>query len=150
MLNCPLEDFTFCTRDAAILTVAEMAIGVIVACVPTLGVLLPSRWENMRKARYQYQYPQSDKSGPIARTSFVHRHGRFGDKDSSQGGSSIQHLKSDLDKQHHGYSVSISQSEVATDRKVDDSVDDTSDSVWVRKDIRVTDGTSGSKSSSEV
>ncbi|RAH58923.1 hypothetical protein BO85DRAFT_511357 [Aspergillus piperis CBS 112811] len=37
-------DFTYCTADSAILTVAEMAVGILVACVPTLGpVLLPSR-----------------------------------------------------------------------------------------------------------
>lgn len=38
-------DFTYCTGTAAILTVAEMALGVIVSCTPLLGpVLFPRKF----------------------------------------------------------------------------------------------------------
>jgi hypothetical protein len=38
VLNCNVvSDFTYCTLDSAILTVAEMAVGVMVACVPKMG-----------------------------------------------------------------------------------------------------------------
>ncbi|KAL1970675.1 hypothetical protein VTN77DRAFT_4319 [Rasamsonia byssochlamydoides] len=44
VLDCSLLDFTYCTADSAILTVAEMAVGIVVACVPTLGpVFYPHR-----------------------------------------------------------------------------------------------------------
>ncbi|KAK7757122.1 ATP-dependent RNA helicase [Diatrype stigma] len=38
VLNCSLmDDFTYCTLDSAILTVAEMALGIMVASVPRMG-----------------------------------------------------------------------------------------------------------------
>ncbi|KAI0116372.1 hypothetical protein GGR51DRAFT_574685 [Nemania sp. FL0031] len=39
-IECDLADFTFCTFDGNLLTGAEMTVGTIVACVPTLGPLL--------------------------------------------------------------------------------------------------------------
>ncbi|PYH31614.1 uncharacterized protein BO87DRAFT_442259 [Aspergillus neoniger CBS 115656] len=45
VLDCTLDqDLTYCTADSAILTVAEMAVGIMVACAPTFGpVICPSR-----------------------------------------------------------------------------------------------------------
>lgn len=55
VLRCSLSDFTYCTADSAILTVAEMAVGIIVACVPMLGpVIFPERRRRFDK-RYVYQ-----------------------------------------------------------------------------------------------
>ncbi|KAF3389061.1 hypothetical protein F1880_003176 [Penicillium rolfsii] len=55
VLRCNLQDFTYCTADAAILTVAEMAVGIIVSCVPMLGpVIFPERRRRFDK-RYIYQ-----------------------------------------------------------------------------------------------
>ncbi|OOQ82161.1 hypothetical protein PEBR_41864 [Penicillium brasilianum] len=55
VLRCSLLDFTYCTADSAILTVAEMAVGIIVACVPMLGpVIFPERRRRFDK-RYVYK-----------------------------------------------------------------------------------------------
>lgn len=55
VLRCSLNDFAYCTADAAILTVAEMAVGIIVSCVPMLGpVIFPERRRRFDK-RYIYQ-----------------------------------------------------------------------------------------------
>jgi hypothetical protein len=44
-------DYTFCTANKAILTVAEMAVGITVACVPILGpVIFPERRRRFAKA----------------------------------------------------------------------------------------------------
>jgi len=43
VLTCSLQDFTYCTRDSAILTVAEMALGIILACVPTFVPIFSRR-----------------------------------------------------------------------------------------------------------
>ncbi|KAJ5176254.1 uncharacterized protein N7482_002131 [Penicillium canariense] len=57
--RCPLLDFTYCTADSSILTVAEMAVGIIVACVPMLGpVVFPERRRRFDK-RYIYQANQT-------------------------------------------------------------------------------------------
>ncbi|KAF2963906.1 hypothetical protein GQX73_g9654 [Xylaria multiplex] len=40
VITCSLVDFTFCTLDSAILTVAEMGVGITVACVPSLAPLI--------------------------------------------------------------------------------------------------------------
>ncbi|KAL3429834.1 hypothetical protein BDV09DRAFT_179595 [Aspergillus tetrazonus] len=51
VLVCDLADFTYCTANAMILTVAEPAVGIIVVCVPTLGpIIFPERRERFVKA----------------------------------------------------------------------------------------------------
>ena len=143
MLNCPIEDIIYCTRDNAIFTAAEMAVGVIVACVPTLGVLLPSRWENSRKARYQHR--ESDR---LELKDYKTK--RFNCPTSSRGEISAHHLISDLDKQDSSYGISASPSEVRGDSNTNDSLrsmDISSYNVWVMKEIHVSNGSSLSKSS---
>ncbi|KAJ5324307.1 integral membrane protein [Penicillium atrosanguineum] len=50
VLECNLMDYTFCTANKAILTVAEMAVGITVACVPMLGpVIFPERRRRFSK-----------------------------------------------------------------------------------------------------
>ncbi|OJI88506.1 hypothetical protein ASPTUDRAFT_206339 [Aspergillus tubingensis CBS 134.48] len=51
VLDCTLDqDLTYCTADSAILTVAEMAVGIMVACAPTFGpVICPSRRRRFAK-----------------------------------------------------------------------------------------------------
>ncbi|OCL04253.1 hypothetical protein AOQ84DRAFT_380783 [Glonium stellatum] len=53
VLDCNIADFTFCTRDSAILTVGEMAVGIIAACVPLLGpVIFPRRYADSHPKKY--------------------------------------------------------------------------------------------------
>lgn len=46
VLNCNVAaDVTYCTLNSAILTVAEMAVGIMVACVPRMGPVFRRRME---------------------------------------------------------------------------------------------------------
>ncbi|GKZ74138.1 hypothetical protein AnigIFM50267_011379 [Aspergillus niger] len=58
VLDCTLDqDLTCCTADSSILTVAEMAVGILVACAPTIGpAILPSR---RRRSAEQEQSPSN-------------------------------------------------------------------------------------------
>jgi hypothetical protein len=50
VLQCNLLDYTFCTANKSILTVAEMAVGITAACVPMLGpVFFPERRRRFTK-----------------------------------------------------------------------------------------------------
>ncbi|ORX94171.1 hypothetical protein BCR34DRAFT_550470 [Clohesyomyces aquaticus] len=51
--RCDIKDFTYCTHTAILLTVPEMAVGIIVACVPLLGPLIfPSRYKEPATSKY--------------------------------------------------------------------------------------------------
>lgn len=52
--ECNLDDFTYCSLSVAILSVAEMACGILVACVPTLGPLLSSNRSDSRRRSRNY------------------------------------------------------------------------------------------------
>ncbi|KAJ5291527.1 integral membrane protein [Penicillium angulare] len=55
VLRCSLADFTYCTANSAILTVAEMAVGIMVASVPMFGaVVFPERRRRFNKG-YRYE-----------------------------------------------------------------------------------------------
>lgn len=85
-MTCSLEDFTYCTRDSAILTVAEMAVGIIVACVPTFGpIFSPRRFGS--SARKQYSSKNGDTLGSGAHVQ-LHSY-----RDDSFGGHSLQGLE---------------------------------------------------------
>lgn len=60
VLDCDLADFTYCTRDSAILTVAEMAVGVVVACIPTLGPIFFPHRRDGSAARKNYPSKNGD------------------------------------------------------------------------------------------
>jgi hypothetical protein len=66
VLDCDLSDFTYCTRDSAILTVAEMAVGVIVACIPTLGPIFFPRRRYGSSAQKSYPSRKGDTFGSSA------------------------------------------------------------------------------------
>ncbi|KAI0205451.1 hypothetical protein F4808DRAFT_409268 [Astrocystis sublimbata] len=60
-IQCPVEDISFCVLNSSILVTAEITGGLLVACVPTYGVLL------FRNAKGNSSTPQKD-SGGIIRT----------------------------------------------------------------------------------
>lgn len=85
MLDCSLaEDFTYCTSDSAILTVAEMAVGVMVACVPKMGHLFhrkkevkvhdSSSGQALRYKKYLFGTGQTDMSENSQETGQVRLH----------------------------------------------------------------------------
>jgi len=85
-VTCSLQDFTYCTRDSAILTVAEMAVGIIVACVPTFGpIFSPRRFAS--SARNQYTSKNGDTLGSGTHVQ-LHSY-----RDDSFGGQSLQGLQ---------------------------------------------------------
>ncbi|GAP91121.1 putative integral membrane protein [Rosellinia necatrix] len=53
VISCNLTDFTYCTLDSAILTVAEMGVGITVACVPSLAPLIRRPSDKTQRRRKQ-------------------------------------------------------------------------------------------------
>ena len=131
VLDCSLEDFTYCTRDSAILTVAEMAVGIIVACIPTLGpVFFPRRFVSSSKKRY-IGY-QRDAIGSGAHTRLR------GDHNDSFGGVSLQAFERDEIELENPLQHGDSKAYVSAPGNMTTSVLVANDRIGVRKDVDIT------------
>lgn len=61
--NCGGNRNGFCTEYGPVLLLAETAVGIMVACVPTLSVLLPKRWIASKRSRLYSCRPERFGSG---------------------------------------------------------------------------------------
>lgn len=65
---CDASDFTYCTPYSLIFVLCEMAGGILVACVPTLGpVFFPQRYQARNAGNKNWQHLDSGKTGKIPR-----------------------------------------------------------------------------------
>lgn len=63
-----MEDPTYCILSAILLTIPEMAVGVIVTCFPLLGPLIfPNRYVTPDTSRYDNLHEQTRKQGSTSR-----------------------------------------------------------------------------------
>lgn len=70
-IQCP-EDFTYCFLGSAMLVVAEMSTGILVACVPTLGpIFFSNRFRANIKARYQFSHLRKNRRTALRNGSTV-------------------------------------------------------------------------------
>ena len=66
---CDASDFTYCTPYSLIFVLCEMAGGILVACVPTLGpVFFPQRYKATKAADNSWKHLDKDKIGKTPRT----------------------------------------------------------------------------------
>ena len=54
--TCDEKDISYCLLASSMILVGEMSMGIVVACIPTLGPILnPSRFSPSSKGNYQYR-----------------------------------------------------------------------------------------------
>lgn len=135
VLDCDLADFTYCTRDSAILTVAEMAVGVIVACIPTLGPIVFPHRRHGASARNPY----ADKNG---NTSGSGAHIRLrGYRNDSFNDGSLQRLERDEINETHSLDYGEAKAHTFIHADTSKSADPTygsSNNIEVRSVIEIT------------
>ena len=61
LVICPVADITYCAPIGFILMVCEQTVGIMVACVPTLGpVFFPNRYQGKKlRQKYPHQTKES-------------------------------------------------------------------------------------------
>ncbi|GKZ82889.1 hypothetical protein AnigIFM56816_007714 [Aspergillus niger] len=92
VLDCTLDqDLTYCTADNSILTVAEMAVGILVACAPTIGPAIlrsrrrrfaeqeqsPSNGSNASGGRWPLKRLRQNTTASSSSTADHHPYGQF-------------------------------------------------------------------------